>query len=197
MTGLNNIQLSALDLFARDSYEGVSMSRVAKGSGVKKSTIYAHFTGKENLYLSLLGPCQSREESFARDLLARPGDVWSNLYEYLKSFIARFELNPPHLKFIVRSRYAPPEPFQAEVREITQKHYQRMEKAVVAALERTPLDDWSPRDLAKAFMGVADSLWGCLLSDRDEAPSRFKSLWRLFRAAPRGERRENDGFALS
>jgi AcrR family transcriptional regulator len=189
MTGLNTIQLAALDLFANNSFEGVSMSRIAAGSGIKKSTIYAHFTGKEALYLSLFGPCLAREESYLEDTLYEADDILSRLFFYLKSYLERFELKPAHLKFIFRSRYFPPEALKDEVMEIAKKHQERMEKILSLRFTDFERDNLTARDLSKAFLGIIESVELCLFGVPEEAPYRMKSLWRVFREAEKaGER---------
>lgn len=39
----------AIDLFSKHSYNGVSIRKIAYGAGIKESSIYNHFTNKENI----------------------------------------------------------------------------------------------------------------------------------------------------
>lgn len=39
----------AIDLFSKYSYNGVSIRKIAYGAGIKESSIYNHFTNKENI----------------------------------------------------------------------------------------------------------------------------------------------------
>lgn len=43
----------ALDLFSKKHYKSVSLSEIAEKSGIKKSSIYAHFTSKEDLFIEV------------------------------------------------------------------------------------------------------------------------------------------------
>jgi AcrR family transcriptional regulator len=45
---------AALGLFAREGYAGGSIRKIAKEVGVSESAIYAHFSGKEEIFLALL-----------------------------------------------------------------------------------------------------------------------------------------------
>lgn len=65
------IRNAAIELFLRKGYEGVSVDEIARASEVSKPTIYAHFAGKEELFVSLL------EEACERLLapLVEPGDA--------------------------------------------------------------------------------------------------------------------------
>lgn len=48
------IRDAAIGLFLQKGYEGVSVDEIARASEVSKPTIYAHFEGKEDLFVSLL-----------------------------------------------------------------------------------------------------------------------------------------------
>lgn len=48
------IRNAAIELFLQKGYEGVSVDEIARASEVSKPTIYAHFEGKEDLFVSLL-----------------------------------------------------------------------------------------------------------------------------------------------
>lgn len=65
------IRNAAIKLFLRKGYEGVSVDEIVRASGVSKPTIYSHFAGKEELFVSLL------EEACERLLapLVEPGDA--------------------------------------------------------------------------------------------------------------------------
>src|SRR5271154_7301715 len=45
---------AALKLFANETYQAVTMDRVAEAAGVAKGTLYLYFPSKEALYLGIL-----------------------------------------------------------------------------------------------------------------------------------------------
>ena len=48
-------------VFARDGYEGASMSRIAARAGVSKGTLYNYFAGKAELFSAwVAGECQAK-----------------------------------------------------------------------------------------------------------------------------------------
>lgn len=47
------IKNAAFALFAQKGYEGTSMSEIADRVGIKKASLYAHFSGKDNLFLAV------------------------------------------------------------------------------------------------------------------------------------------------
>ena len=58
---------AALKLFANESYQAVTMDRVAESAGVAKGTLYLYFQSKEDLYLGIL---TDGMESMVRDYQA-------------------------------------------------------------------------------------------------------------------------------
>ena len=44
----------ALSHFAHFGYEGAALSKIAEEVGIKKPTIYAHYKGKDDLFLSVV-----------------------------------------------------------------------------------------------------------------------------------------------
>jgi TetR/AcrR family transcriptional repressor of mexJK operon len=57
------IMAAAAELFMAEGYAAVSMDAVAKTSGVSKATLYAHFSGKEALFESIVAAgCEHMRE---------------------------------------------------------------------------------------------------------------------------------------
>lgn len=57
----------ALDLFAEKGYHGTSMRGIASAVGIKGSSIYNHFSGKEDIFSELfnyLAPLNLKDENF-------------------------------------------------------------------------------------------------------------------------------------
>jgi AcrR family transcriptional regulator len=57
----------ALDLLAEKGYHGTSMREIAKAVGIKGSSIYNHFSGKEDIFSELfnyLAPLDLKSENF-------------------------------------------------------------------------------------------------------------------------------------
>lgn len=63
----------ALDLFAENGYHGTSMREIAKAVGIKGSSIYNHFSGKEEIFSELfnyLAPLNLESEKFQAKFMA-------------------------------------------------------------------------------------------------------------------------------
>ncbi len=60
------ILLAALRLFAREGYEGVSVSDVAAALGVTKGALYRHYASKRDIFDSILRRMEARDAAEAR-----------------------------------------------------------------------------------------------------------------------------------
>lgn len=54
MANKDDIKKAALDLFAHKGYEGTSMQDIADSVGLKKQSLYSHFSSKEAIYDAVL-----------------------------------------------------------------------------------------------------------------------------------------------
>lgn len=67
VTTREKILNKALDLFAENGYHGTSMREIAAAVGIKSSSIYNHFSGKEDIFSELfnyLAPLNLKAEKF-------------------------------------------------------------------------------------------------------------------------------------
>jgi len=67
----------SLELFSENGYHGTSMREIAAAVGIKGSSIYNHFNGKEDIFselFSYLAPLNLREEDFQSKLMSAETD---------------------------------------------------------------------------------------------------------------------------
>ena len=67
----------ALDLFARNGFAGTSVRQIARAVGLRESSLYNHFEGKEAIYHALIdsyGPASSAQRLRGPDFQALRGD---------------------------------------------------------------------------------------------------------------------------
>lgn len=53
-TTKDRILFAALELFARDGYEGVGMQQIAQATGIKAPSIYKHYKGKRDIFDAII-----------------------------------------------------------------------------------------------------------------------------------------------
>ncbi|WP_088102431.1 TetR/AcrR family transcriptional regulator [Halalkalibacter urbisdiaboli] len=82
---IQTIKQVALALFAEKGYEGTSLSEIAAGVGIKKPSIYAHFSSKDHLYISVFEDVFYRYISLLEDAYKQMGHLppEQKLYTYL------------------------------------------------------------------------------------------------------------------
>lgn len=61
------ILLEALDLFARESYEAVSVRDIADRVGLTKGALYRHYRSKRDIFDSILARMEQRDADLARE----------------------------------------------------------------------------------------------------------------------------------
>ena len=183
----NEIKEAALKYFTIHGYEGASLSQIAEEVGMKKQSIYAHFKGKDDLFLQVLRDAKETELSsklqyFSKVDLKNPE---KDLYGFLQLVIDLFQKNE-HIKFWLRMSFFPPAHLEKEIgQEVID-----IEEKVQAILE-CKFHDWINAKLivedeaitpTYAFLGVVDSILLELVYGNDEKRLKDKlaASWKVF-----------------
>ncbi len=66
----DKIKKVALTLFASNGYDATSMEKIALGVGIKKSSLYAFITSKEELFWEIFEDLESQYRAYMEELLA-------------------------------------------------------------------------------------------------------------------------------
>jgi len=183
----NEIKEAALKYFTIHGYEGASLSQIAEEVGMKKQSIYAHFKGKDDLFLQVLRDAKETELSsklqyFSKVDLKNPE---KDLYGFLQLVIDLFQKNE-HIKFWLRMSFFPPAHLEKEIgQEVID-----IEEKVQAILE-CKFHDWINAKLivedeaitpTYAFLGVVDSILLELVYGNDEKRlnDKLAASWKVF-----------------
>jgi AcrR family transcriptional regulator len=84
----------ALDLFAAKGYHGTSMREIAKAVGIKGSSIYNHFSGKEEIFSELfnyLAPLNLDSEEFQQKFMEAEADPLETLNYFANIVIGEMQ----------------------------------------------------------------------------------------------------------
>ncbi|MCG7408317.1 TetR/AcrR family transcriptional regulator [Paenibacillus sp. ACRRX] len=108
----------ALKFFTIHGYEGASLSQIADNVGIKKQSLYAHFKGKDDLFLQVLQDAKEAELSSKLQYLSKVGTQHpkADLYGYLQLVIDLFQQSE-QLKFWLRMSFFPPLHLAAAINE--------------------------------------------------------------------------------
>ena len=154
---------------------------------MKKQSIYAHFKGKDDLFLQVLRDAKETELSSKLQYFSKVDskNPEKDLYGFLQLIIDLFQKNE-HLKFWLRMSFFPP----AHLEKAIEQEVIDIEEKVQAILERK-FQDWINAKLIVedaaitptfAFLGVVDSIMLELVYGNDEKRLKDKlaSSWKVF-----------------
>lgn len=147
----------AVKHFARFGYDASSLAAIAEGAGMRKPSLYAHFAGKDALFLQVLEIALDEEKMVARTSLAAqggPSDVPGD--GYLSGLQERYD-GSPHFQFLLRTVYAPPVALREQIIEKYRGYESELRSAFMEGLEPSLAEDRANL-LTEAFLGVVDSL---------------------------------------
>ncbi|MGE7765854.1 TetR/AcrR family transcriptional regulator [Peribacillus sp. NPDC096540] len=183
----NEIKEAALKFFTIHGYEGASLSLIAEEVGMKKQSIYAHFKGKDDLFLQVLRDAKETELSSKLQYFSEidSQSPEKDLYGFLQLVIDLFQKNE-QLKFWLRMSFFPP----AHLAKAIEKEVIDIEEKVQAILE-SKFQDWINAKLivedaaitpTYAFLGVVDSILLELVYGNDEKRLKDKltASWKVF-----------------
>ncbi|MFD2616474.1 TetR/AcrR family transcriptional regulator [Terrilactibacillus laevilacticus] len=183
----NEIKKAGLKYFTIHGYEGASLSQIAEEVGIKKQSIYAHFKGKDDLFLQVLRDAKEADLSSKLEYFSKidSRNPEKDLYGFLQLVIDLFQKNE-QLKFWLRMSFFPP----AHLAEAIDKEVFDIEEKVQAILE-SKFQDWIDakvivEEVAKtptlAFLGIVDSIMLELVYGNDEKrlKDKLEASWTVF-----------------
>jgi AcrR family transcriptional regulator len=109
------IQVSALELFGRYGYDGVSMQRIADAVGLHKSSLFHYYSGKLELLDDALGTAVSRLLSLLAPLLVEERPTLETLNQAVRLLVDHFSEHPQTARLVVTLMVAPDD---SEVRKL-------------------------------------------------------------------------------
>ncbi|MEC0091188.1 TetR/AcrR family transcriptional regulator [Paenibacillus macquariensis] len=177
----------ALKFFTIHGYEGASLSQIAEDVGMRKQSLYAHFKGKDDLFLQVLQDAKEAEISSKLQYLSKV-DTYNpkvDLFGYLQLVIDLFQKSE-QLKFWLRMSFFPPLHLATAINE----EVTDTEIKIQTVLE-SKFQDWIDakaimEDTASiptlAFLGVVDSIMLELAYGNNETRlnDKLNASWTVF-----------------
>jgi AcrR family transcriptional regulator len=155
----------ALDEFAENDYDQVSISRLVGRAGIAKGSFYQYFADKEDLYGHVLGMITAAKTEFMS--LDHPDPQHVGIFVYLRWMAevgVAFQMKYPELsKVAARAARANsfPRAFNANIREQTRVFYRRLVEVGQAQGDIAP--NINPEIAAVIFDGALTSISDYLL----------------------------------
>ncbi|WP_028543685.1 TetR/AcrR family transcriptional regulator [Paenibacillus taiwanensis] len=183
----SKIKEIALKFFTIHGYEGASLSQIADHVGMKKQSLYAHFKGKDDLFLQVLQDAKEAEMSSKLQYLRKvdTDNPKADLYGYLQLVIDLFQQSE-QLKFWLRMSFFPPVHLAAaineEVIDIETKIQSVLESKFQAWIDNKAIMKDEALIPTLAFLGVVDSIMLELVYGNDEKrlKDKLNASWTVF-----------------
>ncbi|MGY5346161.1 TetR/AcrR family transcriptional regulator [Paenibacillus glucanolyticus] len=181
-----NIKQSALTHFAKNGYEGASLKHIADDCGIKKPSIYAHFSSKEDLFLQVLQDVFQRQEKLMVGYFLNHTDspLEQQLHGFLKNSLQAYQADD-EVRFFMRMAFFPPSTLYDEVMAMLYPLLDQQENNLSRLLAAgCPVHGRIiryPRKVAIAFMTLLDGIHLEAVYGGDErALKRLTAAWPIF-----------------
>lgn len=173
----------ALTLFMTKGYEGASMSDLAAATGIKKASLYAHYSGKEEIFSAVFtGVVEEYRETIALLTLRRDEESALTRLERMFRAFLRYCHNNPRMYFWDRYFYFPPEfikeRMERETRETQGEFLQVIQSAISEGIARGEI---RPQPVESAALSYYYLMIGLSMSvklyDREALERDISSAW--------------------
>jgi len=184
---MNEIKTAALKFFTIHGYEGASLAQIADEVGMKKQSLYAHFKGKDDLFLQVLRDAKETELSTKLEYW-RSHDLQNpeqDLFGFLQLIIDLFQKNE-QLKFWLRVSFFPPahlvKAIELEIIDIEQKTQAILEGKFRTWIDAGAIAAMEPVTPTLAFSGIVDSVLMELVyvNDDKRLKDKLEACWTVF-----------------
>ncbi|MDQ6419476.1 TetR/AcrR family transcriptional regulator [Paenibacillus sp. LHD-117] len=180
------IKDAALRMFTAYGYEGTSLAQITDEIGLKKQSIYAHFKGKDDLYLQVV------REAFRTELLRMEETIAStesvslhdSLYRILRSYVDSYQ-DGSSLKFYLRTAFFPPPHLFDEIDGYACEHIDKVSEMTRGrfrqAADQAELDEGMIDVANEAFAALLDAICVELVyGNVERTEKRLKAAWTVY-----------------
>lgn len=177
---VERICVAAVNHFAEHGYDGASLNRIAEQVGIRKASIYTHFSSKDALVREIFSDALAYETAFALTCFQDETSTAGTGYAYCRLIAERYQVSA-YLRFLLRTAYLPPASLQPEVAKGYEAYGQMLRELFSAKLaDQTTLDSASLPVFSDAYLGIVDSLHVELIyADEASFERRLKALWKI------------------
>ncbi len=173
----------ALALFMKKGYEGASMSDLAAATGIKKASLYAHYSGKEEIFSAVFtGVVEEYRETIQSLTLKREDESALTRLERMFRAFLRYCHNNPRMYFWDRYFYFSPEFMQARMERETKETQDEFQRAIQSAIsDGIARREIRPQPVESAALSYYYLMIGLSMSvklyDREELEREISLAW--------------------
>ena len=176
----------ALSHFANFGYEGASLSKIAEEVGIKKPTIYSHYKGKDDLFLSVVHYVFQLERRRILEYFQSCEDMplktkLHGMFQWLEQGFTESDTT----KFLLRVAFFPPPALFDEVMNIVNPFLDGMQRNLIKLLNKaTKQGEFSHPNIeavAIAYLTLIDGvLVELLYGGKQRYQIRVEAAWSIF-----------------
>ncbi len=152
----NEILDKSLELFANQGYFGTSMDDIAQAVGIKKASLYSHYSGKESIFTAVFNNILEDYSMFINDLTVCDEKI--NYLEKLKNIFSGYVKNCKNndkMVFWDRYYYYPPAYLKdyilTKTYEIEMLFINKITSIIEQGIKKGELKNKSANDMALSF----------------------------------------------
>lgn len=177
---------AAYKLFSEDCYENITLTSIAERVGIKKPSIYAHFSSKEDLYLTVLdceikrvcdyiGQPYKKAESYSAEVL---------LHKFLMKCMLYTSENEIHKGFwrsiLLCPTIALQEQMSQRIKVLSDQIQEIVSKIMSQGIERGEIKEHSLNNLLYTFYCFLMGNFVMMLNTDDFSIEQLEYSWRIY-----------------
>ncbi|RWZ58194.1 TetR/AcrR family transcriptional regulator [Halobacillus fulvus] len=176
----------ALNLFAHHGYENTSLAHIAKAVGIKKPSLYNHFSNKEAIFFEVLDEVVKRQIQFfeQKGSELNQDSIEDQLHDFYDIYLDYMTTSTEGM-FFKRVTFFPPENFSDEIKKAFLRVEDTLTNSLIPVFEKG-IEEGKLRKLpvpmlTSAFYTLIDGLFlEENFYDTDILNERKKASWEIF-----------------
>ncbi|MEK4298542.1 TetR/AcrR family transcriptional regulator [Oceanobacillus sp. FSL W8-0428] len=158
------ILMEGMELFATLGYNGTSMTKIADRVGLQKSSLYAHYSSKEELFMDVTTKIAADYVHFVKSTFENDGQTTEEKFHLsFQAHVKDLANHDSSIEFYNRFSSYPPKGFENSILGLLRNSEEQARAVFKEKIEKAQeagdiTDEISPEEAAHAFYGLLDGL---------------------------------------
>ncbi len=163
MNTREKILKTAVELFSKNGYEGTCMEEIARRVGIRKASLYSHFSGKREIFETIFKNIIEEYRSFIENLCKNNDKltIKQRLKKIFKEHVL-YNKRDIRMSFWDRFYYFPPEEFKEYIYKITLEtgieFSERLKKIFLEGIKRREIKNNNPDSIVATYLYALNGL---------------------------------------
>ncbi len=186
MTTKEKIKKIGFDLFAEQGYSNTSMNEIAEAVGIKKASLYAHFKGKDQLFLAIyhdltqeFDSCMDKTTEEIKDL-----PFEELLYASYQRYIEYFLENRKRIDFFYQLLFFKPkslyDQLESHIASYQKRYRGQLEQLFQAGIEKGALHPGDAEEMAMSFRCFREGVLFFILLNVGLKQDQMQQMWNQY-----------------